>query len=181
LFADQIADMLRHSQTKENVTMQVRATISPSELQEAVRMSRPKYFWLRFLGANWYATTICLLIVGVAINALVNHEHANWKSMALFFTICASLIGWSWYRSNTAVSAAAKTLSARSGTVSLEADGIRTTLLSGASTFVPWSSFSTWKEGESVFLINGKDGIAILPIDDGFRETMRGILTSQVN
>jgi hypothetical protein len=169
------------SRAEEITVMQVRATISPSELQEAIRMSRSRYFWLRFFAANWYATLICLVVIGVAVNALVHNEHPKWRAMAIMFAIGSFFIGWSWYRSNRGSSAGAKALSARSGTVSLDADGIRTILTSGASTFIPWSSYAKWKEGKSVFLLTGSEGLAILPIEEGSRDAVRGILSSKVS
>jgi hypothetical protein len=161
--------------------MQIRSTITPDELQEAVRISRPKRFWLRFFAANWYSSAICLLIIGVAIHALVYNEHPKWGSMAVGFAIFASFIGFSWYRWNAKLSKIAEAASARSGTFSLDADGVRTILASGSSTFVPWSSYDKWTEGKNVFLLTGKDGSAIIPIDDGNRETLRGLLVSKIS
>jgi hypothetical protein len=161
--------------------MQVRAAIAPDELKEAARLSRPRYFWLRFFAANWYATAICLLVIGVGVNALIYHEHPKWGSMGIIFAIGAFFIGLSWYRWNARLSKAAGAASARSGTLALDMDGIRTTLVSGASTFVPWSSYSKWAEGRTVFLLTGKDGAAILPIDYGSREAIRGLLMSKIS
>jgi hypothetical protein len=165
---------------RRGYTMQIRATVSPSELQEAARMSRPRYFWLRFFAANWYSTVICLLVIGVAVDALINHKHPKWGAMAIFFAVFSSLIGLSWYRWNANLSKSAGRVSALSGTLSLDNDGIRTILASGASTFVPWSSYSKWTEGKSIFLLAGRDGSAILPIDDGYRDTIRSLLVSKV-
>ena len=160
--------------------MQIRAAVSPSELQEAARMSRGRSFWLRFFAANWYGTALLLLVVVVGANGAIHHQQMKWGAMLGFAAICVFFIGLSWYRWNSRLAKIAGASNARSGTLSLESDGIRMTSASGASTFVPWSSYNKWIEGKSVFLLTGNDGTAILPIDDGNRESVRGLLTSQI-
>lgn len=160
--------------------MQIRATLSLSELKEAARISRPSRFWLRFFAANWYSTAICLLVVGVAVNALVNHQNMRWGPMAGIFAFGAFFIWLSWFRWGAALNKAASGMSAKSGAVSLDADGIRVTFANGGSSFVPWSSFSAWKEGKSIFLLRGEN-TAILPIDDGNRDSIRSLLMSRIS
>lgn len=160
--------------------MQIRATLSPSELKEAARISRPSRFWLRFFAANWYSTVICLLVVGIAINALLNHQDVRWGPMAGVFAFGAFFIWLSWFRWNAALDKAASAISAKSATVSLNADGIRATSANGGSSFVPWSSFSAWKEGKNIFLLSGENA-AVLPIDDGNRDSIRSLLMSRIS
>ncbi|HZY63015.1 MAG TPA: YcxB family protein [Edaphobacter sp.] len=160
--------------------MQVRATVSATELQEAARLSRPRLFWLKFFAANWYSSVICLLVVGVAINALINHERMNWGAMAMVFAICVGFIGFSWFRWNSSLAKSAEAASARAGTLSLDSDGVRTRLASGTSTFIPWSTYSKWIEGRSVFLVTGNDGTTVIPIDDGNRDAIRSLLMSKI-
>jgi hypothetical protein len=161
--------------------MQVRATLSPSELKEAALIVRPTKFWLRFFAANWYCTAICLLIIGIAINGVVTHQQLHWRNMAIVFCIAAGFIWFSWNRWNAKLAKIAETAGTRSGTLVLDSDGIRTTSQSGASNFVPWSSYEKWKEGKGVFLLTGSDGAAIIPIDDGHRDSIRMLLTSKIS
>jgi arginine exporter protein ArgO len=98
--------------------VQIRATLSPSELKEAARISRPSRFWLRFFAANWYSTAICLLVVGIAINALLNHQDVRWEPMAGVFAFGAFFIWLSWFRWNAALDKAAGAISAKSAKVS---------------------------------------------------------------
>ena len=160
--------------------MRIRATITPSELQEAARMSRSKYFWLRFFVANWYATALCLLLIGVAINALVSGGHPQWGAMGLLFVICSFFIWFSWYRYNRSLPKSASGMSERAGTLLLGPDGIKMELASGASTFIPWSSYTKWQEGKSVFVITGKEGATVIPIEDGSNHTIRNLLLSKI-
>ncbi|GGA57397.1 hypothetical protein GCM10011507_05930 [Edaphobacter acidisoli] len=161
--------------------MQVRATVSASEMQEAARLSRPRRFWLRFFAANWYATALCVIALGAGINALIHHEQVKWDVMGMLLAIGGGFIGFSWYRWNAALAKAAQNASARSGTLSLDADGVRTQLASGTSTFLPWSTYSKWTEGTSVFLLTGNDGATVVPIDDGNRDAIRSLLTSNIS
>lgn len=160
--------------------MQIRATLTPSELKEAALISRPSRFWLRFFAANWYMSALAVLIIGIAINALVNHQDAHWGRMAGMFAIPVFFIWFSWFRWNARLAKIANAASAKSGTVSLDTDGIRSTFATGASNFVPWSSFSAWKEGRSVFLLTGESS-AILPVDDGTRDSIRSLLASKIS
>lgn len=160
--------------------MQVRATLSPSELKEAALLVRPTRFWLRFFAANWYSTMICLLGLGTAINAVVTHQQLHWVKMAIVFCIGAGFIWSSWNRWNAKLAKISETATARSGMLVLDNDGIRTTSQSGASNFVPWSSYEQWKEGKGVFLLTGSDGAAIIPIDDGYRDSIRALLVSKI-
>jgi hypothetical protein len=98
-------------------------------MKEAVRISRPSRFWLRFFAANWYSTALCLLVVGVAINALLNHENVRWGPMAGVFAFGAFFIWLSWFRWNARLEKAAVALSTKSGTVSLDSDAFGQHLL----------------------------------------------------
>jgi hypothetical protein len=100
--------------------------------------------------------------------------------MAGLFAFGAFFIWFSWNRWNANLTKSAGSLNRNAGTVSLDSDGIRSMFANGASSFVPWSSFSGWKEGESVFLLTG-DSSALLPIDDGNREAIRSMLTSKIS
>jgi hypothetical protein len=160
--------------------LQIRATLLPSELREAALISRPGRFWLRFFAANWYATVICLLVAGIAINGLINHEKLHWGPLAGVFAFGAFFIWLPWFRWNSALEKAANAASAKSGTVSLETDGVRSTFANGGSSFVPWFSFSTWKEGKNIFLLSGEN-TAILPIDAGTRDSIRALLMSHIS
>lgn len=143
-------------------------------------MSRPRRFWLRFFVANWYATTLCVLIIGVAVNAIINHQHPQWKAMAGVFGVATFFLWFSWYRWNANLAKAAITVSAKSGSVSLDTDGVRSTFASGATTFVPWSTFSAWKEGQNTFLLTGENAM-ILPFDEGTRDSIRSMLMSRIS
>jgi hypothetical protein len=161
--------------------MQVRAKVSPQEIREAARMSRPTSFWFKFFLANWYSLGLALVVIAANVTALANHRHVQVRPVATLLAICAFFIGYRWYRWNDRISRAALAASGRSGTLALETSGIQKTLATGASTFVPWASYTGWREGKSVFVLSGKDGSTVIPIDDGTRESIRGLLASNIN
>jgi hypothetical protein len=161
--------------------MHVRSAATPQEIQEAIRLIRPTHFWLKFMAANWYASLICILVIGVDVNAVMNHRLVKLGPSALMLAIGAALIGYSWYRWNAKLSKSFQAANTRIDDLSLDADGIRIKVNTGTSTFVPWSSYEKWTEGKSVFLLSGKDGTTILPIDEGSRDAIRGLLMSNVS
>lgn len=160
--------------------MEIRSTVTPEELREAVRLARPRYFWLRFAAANWYATLLLVVVIVANVNAVIHHQPAKWNNTLLFLVLVAALYGFSWYRWNSKVSKAATSSNVRSSLLSLDSDGIRTKLDSGASSFVPWASYSKWAEGRSVFLLSGRDGTMVIPADDGSRDSIRELLQSKI-
>lgn len=160
--------------------MKIRATITPSEIQEAARITRGKRFWLRFFVANWYGTVICLLVLGTAIHGVFNGTHLHYGPMLLCFLLFGSLIWFSYYRYTRGLSTAAARLNADAATISLEQDGIKTVAASGASSFAPWSIFTSFAEGRSVFVLSGRERTIVLPVDEPHREVIRGLLRSKI-
>ena len=160
--------------------MQIRTASTSGEIQEAISLSRPKNFWFKFAIANWYATFICVAVIAVDVNQMAHGRAPRWDLTALLVAVCGALVGYSWYRWNARVSNSLRVSTARIESLSLDGDGIRVTLRTGTSTFIPWSSYTKWMEGKTVFLVTGKDGAAILAIEDGNRETIRGLLSSNI-
>ena len=160
--------------------MQVRSTITPEEMQEAIRLARPKNFWLRFIVANWYTTALFTLVILATASASLHHRPVKWNGVGLFFLIIAALYGYSWYRWKARIARVASSRS-RYESISVDSDGVRTTSGSGASAFIPWRSYSKWSEGRNVFLLMSKDVTTILPADDGNRDSIRAVLRSNIS
>ena len=158
--------------------MQIRPAATPSELQEAARLSRPRNFWWRFLAANWYATAICLLILGTALSGLRADSHLHWNLMALYLLVFGFFLWLSWYRYHARV---AKSLGVARSSLQLDLDGVRTVLHDGTSIFLPWSRFQSWREGKAVFVLITTDGTLVLPADEGQRGSMRTLLASKIS
>ena len=160
--------------------MQIRTPATPGESREAAALIKPKNFWLKFFLGNWYASAIAVLIIGADVNLLLHGKTPKWGPSLGLLAVCAFLFLFSWYRWRSKVSSLLEKATARVESLSLETDGVRVKLKSGTATFVPWSSYSKWSEGKSVFLLAGNDGSVIIPADDSNRNEIRGMLSSQI-
>jgi hypothetical protein len=159
--------------------MQLRSTLTSADVHEAARLARPRLFWLRFFAYSWYATALCALAVIAAVRALLDHRPINWDTTGGLLAFAALLYGIRWTRWRSRLSKVAAVRS-RAASISLDPDGIRTRQESGATTFVPWAGFSKWTEGKNVFLLRGKDGTTILPVDEGNRDSVRALLQGNI-
>jgi len=161
--------------------MQLKTELSAGEIREASRLLRPKNFWLKFLLASWYATALLLVGMFVLINnTLIQHEPPKWGPIGIFFALAAFRYTVSWSRWNARQAKAQGALTPGTGMRSLESGGIQTTLANGANSFVPWSGYDKWVEGESVFVLTGSAGPVVLPVDTGNRDSLRGLLQSRI-
>lgn len=160
--------------------MQVHPATSPGEVQEAIDLSRPRFFWLKFFAANWYASLICIVIIGVDVYAIINQQTRKLQNSAIPLAVVAGLLVFSWNRWRWRASKALTSANERIESLSLDSDGVRIRLTSGTATFVPWSSYRNWREGRSIFLLTGADGATIIPADEGNREAIRSLLIGSV-
>jgi hypothetical protein len=161
--------------------MQVRPMLAPSEYKEAAVLIRSKYFWLKFIGANWYATTICIIVVVAFVNSVIQGKYQAMGRATLLLLFGAALIGYSWYRYTSSVAKAFEAQNSARESLSLESDGVHITAKGGATVFLPWSGYSSWKEGKSVFLVKGDNGSLILPCDDISRKDIQTLLNEKVS
>ena len=160
--------------------MEIRTRVSPEEVKEAIELSRPRNFWFKFLLSNWYASLIGLLVIAADGNSLIHGQSVKWGPSAGLLVFVVVALWYSWYSWNGKVSKVLQTASSRIQCLALESDGAKILTETGASSFLPWSSYKTWSEGMKIFLLQGKDGMTILPIDDGSRETLRNLLQSKI-
>ncbi|HUZ92252.1 MAG TPA: YcxB family protein [Methylocella sp.] len=161
--------------------MQIRSKVTPEEAKEAAGLLRPHNFWLKFFVANWYATVIGILLIGVNVNLLVEGKQIKAGPSAGLLLFVAAALFYSWYRYVGKVTKALQASSARIEDLSLGSDGVKVVVDTGASSFVPWSSYEKWSEAKNIFLLKGKDGATILPVDDRNRLTVRNLLQSKIN
>lgn len=165
--------------------MKIRGQLTPSEFRDGLGLYRPKSYWVKIAIANWYALLLVLVLFYATVSALARSEHANWHALGMLWLIIGSILLFAFYfgrmRSSRALAAANRKLD---GTFEIAADGVRGQAISGASSFLPWSTFSEWKPGKLVFALKSNtSGITILPLDglsaDDI-ERLRGILRSSI-
>jgi hypothetical protein len=160
--------------------MQVRTASSAAELRDAAWISRSRYFWVKLSARNIHAMMILAVLLGVIVLSLIHHETPKFEQCMEMLVVLAFVCLMTWYRWNKMLKQNGAALKPRAGMMSLDGDGIRTTLETGATSFVPWGSYVKWVEGKKVFVLTGSDGSTILPIDEGNRDLLRGTLQSHI-
>lgn len=159
--------------------MQLQSTLSSAQIQEAARLARPRYFWLRFFAYSWYATLLCVVAIVTDANSLIHNQPIRWNGTLTLLGIAAVLYGVRYTRWRNRLEKAADRYSGTT-TVSLDSDGVRTRKDSGSTTFVPWSSCTKWSEGRNVFVLTSKDGTTMLPVNDSNRDSVRALLRGNI-
>ncbi len=163
--------------------MQLHTEITPDELAQAMRLNRTKMYWPKVLWANWYGTLILVGIEWAAISRLVDGKPI--QPIWLVLLLAPPFILWFyWSRTKMAVQKAASNLSEGKGSASIDGSGLHTSSSTGATSFLPWSEFSGWKEGTDVFILTqGKSFRAFTKrgLSDAELEQLRSILRSQIS
>ena len=159
--------------------MQLQSTLTSAQVQEAARLARPRFFWLRFFAYSWYSTALCVVVLYTDVNALLQHRPIHWDTTGTLLGLALLFYGlrYSRWRARLAKVAATRT---RNTSISLDTDGVRTRQESGATTFVPWASFTKWSEGKNIFLLTSASGTTVLPVDETNRDSVRALLQGYV-
>ena len=161
--------------------MQFQSPSTPAQFSETARLTRPKNYWLRLLGLNWYASLLVIIAFGVLVAPLVTHEPVKWNAFGILLALAAFRFGISYTRLQDRTKKALAAAHPGPGTWTLEPAGIRSTLANGATGFVPWTSYDKWVEGKSVFVVTGPSiPPVVLPVDDSTRDMLRGTLQSNI-
>jgi hypothetical protein len=163
--------------------MQVQTEITANELSEAISLNRPSMSWLKDVQANGYAIALLVAILWVDIKNQAAGKHVPPVSWILLL-IPVLLIGFYWYRKQSAVQRAVSKPSNMPGTATLDAKGISSTTSAGAPSFVAWSEYSGWKEGKDVFtLTKGKSFQVVTKrgLNEAEVEQLRSLFRSQIH
>jgi hypothetical protein len=163
--------------------MQISTEITPDELSQAMRLNRTKMYWPRFLLANWYATLMLIIIVWAEIAQLVAGKPMRPNSLGLLL-IPVFLIWLYWYRTQGNVRKAASQLSDSKGSASIDGKGITSASSSGATSFVPWSEYRGWKEGNDVFTLTTEKSFRVFTkrgLNESELEQLRSIFRTQIS
>jgi hypothetical protein len=160
--------------------MQIRSQVTPEEVQEAAKFMRPRRFWFRFFTANWYASLLVGVVVGADVLRLNNAKPIPLDQSGILLAVAACMFVLSYFLWNRKVCKNLLAATSRLQSINLDPDGLHMQLITGATTFVPWSSFNKWIEGKTVFVLFGKDGTTILPADDASRDSIRAMMTSNI-
>jgi hypothetical protein len=162
------------------LAIQIRPAATVAEVSEAVVLLRPPNFLVKFLAANWYACALSALVVVFDVIALTLGKPAYIGiSIAVLALVAAALL-YSWLRWSSSTSSALRSATERMHDISLDPDGIHMVAITGAVNQIPWSTYDSWLEGKSIFILKGKDGAVILPVDDSNRDMLRVLLETRL-
>jgi hypothetical protein len=160
--------------------MEIRSSLTAMELREVARLSRSRYFWLRFLAVNWYATLLAGALIVVTTQTAIHHQPLKWRDFLIVLAVVAALYAYSWFRYTRNFSRLAARSASRNRTITLESDGIHSQAESGATSFVPWESYDRCLEGKLIFLLKGNDAVMAIPFDEMTRDSLRTYLRSNI-
>ena len=127
---------------------------------------------------GWFAVSMILR----GMRAEPQNTHDIWSGIGLLLLVVVVPMFLVW-RSQAAVS---QGLAAQQpGTLDLGGPGVTMTQANGASTFSPWSEFTTFREGQHAVVLarQGKAPAQVIPVegmDAAMRGSMRSILLSNL-
>lgn len=164
--------------------MQLRSSLSPAELGEGFRLNRTKSFWFRMALANWYALALTCAVLWAAASSLIHPTaQGNWGTIGILLGVAGLLLAFSWYRVQRQIAQTARKLGSADGVLALQEDGVRESAPGGALSFIPWSEYTSWKEGPSVFTLTSSKGFRCLPksgLSDAEVAQLRNYLQSKI-
>jgi hypothetical protein len=163
--------------------MQLRTEITPDELGQATLLNRTKMYWPKFFLANWYASLLLIAILWAEIARLIEDKPIQPASLGLLL-IPVFFLWLYWYRTQGSVRKAASQLSDTQGSASIDGKGISAAASTGATSFVPWSEYSGWKEGKDVFTLTTGKSFRVFTkrgLSDAELEQLRSIFRTQIS
>ncbi len=163
------------------LAIQIRPAATAAEVSEAVALLRPPDFWVQFLTANWYACALAALVIVYDVGALALGRPAYMGISLAVLVLVAAVLLYSWLRWSSSTSSALRGATERMQDISLDPDGIHMVATTGAVNQIPWSTYDSWLEGRSIFILKGKDGAVILPVDDSNRDMLRVLLETRLH
>ena len=143
--------------------MNIATSLSPDELREAIKLNRNWKYWGRLFLANWYMTILLIVIVAANIARVIHGQPLTVEGVMIVL-IPLGFLAFTWARMQRTIEKSAEQLSDAGANASIGADGIHVSASSGATSFTPWSVYSSWREGSEVFTLNRpQGGYTVLP------------------
>lgn len=166
--------------------MQFQGRLNEVEVKEALRLTRDKGYRRRMVLNNIRLVIYAVIAAAVLWASLVQHARVPpqilWTRIAVLFL----LAGFSVYRyrkgSRDAVAALDASLP---DTLMLASEGVRHHGPNGAEGFQPWSSYTGFREGQSVVLLQRREKglFSVVPVsalNAAEREALRALLRSSL-
>jgi len=167
--------------------MKVAGELTETDLKEVRKIMRSKWYWAKFILANWYGLALMLAVLWATVAGVTGTTKPNWRAIGIIWAVIAVVIAWSIYRTKTATERELSRLnSTLPDSIALTSDGLWFEGPNGASEFQPWRNFSRWREGQRVAILYRSEGtgFVILPVADlpgGELQSLRDLLQSALS
>lgn len=164
--------------------MQFHGKLNEVEVKEATRFIRPKGYGARMTLSYLRLIIYAVIVLAILFESFIRHQHISPQILWTRVLILVIIGGASFYRYRKGSrEAVAKLDASLPDSLTLSAEGVRLEGPNGAQGFQPWVSYSGFREGEHVVLLQRKDlGLYnVLPVSaltQTDRGALRGLLTS---
>ncbi len=166
--------------------MQFQGRLNEAEVREATRFVRPKGYETRMMWTYTRLALYALVVLWILFASVIKHQHIP---RAVLYTRIAILLiigGLAYYRYNRGTREAVATLDASlPDLLLLESAGVRMRGPGTAEGFQPWSSYTGFRQGEHVILLQRQEAglYQVLPISSmspDERAKLRGMLEGYI-
>jgi hypothetical protein len=145
--------------------MQIQVSFSAKSLKEAGRMMRPWYYWPRVILRTGYFYLFLGILIWGFFYSLISSK-GNLQTGLLCGSVAFLMILLLAWRYRRGVRTLQKYLNeANPVSLSLDNGGLSIAEKSGKSTFTPWSTISSFREGRYIFLLHLRESkdVRIIP------------------
>jgi hypothetical protein len=106
--------------------MKVSGKLTESDLKEVRKMVRSKWYWAKFILANWYGLALMFAVLWATVAGLAGTAKPNWRAMGIIWAVVAAIVAWSVYRTKTAMARdLARLNSTPPDSITLVSDGLQ--------------------------------------------------------
>ncbi len=164
--------------------MQFLGKLNEIEVKEAARFVRPKGYGARMALSYIRLIIYAAIVVYILYASVVQHARIPPALIAVRVGILLLLGGFSFYRYRKGSREAVANLDASlPDTLELSAEGVKLEGPNGAQGFQPWGSYSGFRQGEHVMLLQRKEkGLySVVPtsaLGTAGREVLRGMVST---
>jgi YcxB-like protein len=161
--------------------MQIKGKLTEADVNDAQRLVRSKTYWLKLAAANWYGLLLLGAILWATVAGVAGASHPNWTGLAGVWVVIAGIVAWSLYRTKRTTAKEMAALDAeRPDWIGLEHPGVTLHGPKGATAFQPWNSFTRWREGKRVLLLEMQAGrfiiVSVAELPEIERQSIRQLL-----
>jgi hypothetical protein len=126
--------------------------VSATEIREAFLLNLNVRSCLKLTFSNGRLLTILLILVVSLVSQIVKGK-ADLGLFIVFLLPLAMILGLMWFNLSRSLAKTARAISASGAQMTIDTQGITTTLPDGTRKFEPWHSFTSWREGKLVFTV----------------------------